>query len=419
MKCAVILLAGLWLLMCALELFVWRRDIRLFLFAENPAIEISVSLLNDLIWVPLGLTLPLYIIYMIFKGSRNYFLRLSSCLLGSGTLVLALMHLDGYFKYLLYLIIPFIALYFYHVIHTRPLRIHVIVYMLALCGLFIHYKIQLIPKLSFLQSSSVSTFTVLTYNIQTYQPIKNQIKCVKFVEKANADIVFIQEMDGNLRNVIRSRLSKYYPYQLWSDKSYDYTGGLILSRFPFITRSNIQLGTIFSRGQSNLNHATIQFHGQEIHLYNCHLFHGAHLFLDLVRQEKNRQVRWQKFLEASNRHQGEAMQIATRVQEQQAPVILVGDFNNTPNSYVYQLFSRTMQNAYACAGWGLGGTYGHKSVYSLVLPRLRFLIFDFLRIDHIFCSHDFKVLSAQVFQVEGSDHRPMLVQIRLNNTIDR
>jgi endonuclease/exonuclease/phosphatase (EEP) superfamily protein YafD len=406
-------LVCLWILVCASELIVWNLKLRNYLFTENPVIEISASLLNDLIWVLPALALPLYIIYLIFKGTGNKIARLSFCFSGLLVYILAFMDLGNYFRYLLYLLIPFVSLFVYHLLKIRPLRLHTVLFMGALCGLFLHYKIQLIPKLPFIQSPGDSTLSILTYNIKTYQPVKNQLKCVQFIKKSNADLVFVQEMDANLRKLIELHLSAYYPYQLWADKSFDYTGGLILSRVPFISSTNIQMGTTFSSGLSNLNHATIRFQDQEINLFNCHLFHGAHLFLDLVRQEKNRLTRWQKFLEASQRHRGEALQLAGQTSGCNTPIILVGDFNNTPNSHVYRLFSHSMHNAFEKAGWGLGTTYGYDSVLSIVPKKLHFLIFDFLRIDHIFCSSHFNILSAQVFSVDGSDHRPMLIKVRL------
>ena len=107
--------------------------------------------------------------------------------------------------------------------------------------------------------------------------------------------------------------------------------------------------------------------------------------------------------------------IAEQVFPVNAPLIIAGDFNDTPNSAIYHLFSGKLQNAFAKAGWGLGGTFGHKSLVSSVPEKGRFLLFDFLRIDHVFCSKDFNVCGAKVLKFNASDHRPQIIDLRLKN----
>jgi endonuclease/exonuclease/phosphatase (EEP) superfamily protein YafD len=414
-KILTIALSFLWLVMAALQLLVWNTTIRTFLFDDNPAFEISASLLNDLIWVPVALCLPIYLVFFILKGTRNFWLRLSGLAVGWLILLIALLHLGEYFGYLFYLIVPFSALLFHHIVFVRPVRIHIILFTVTLYGLIMHYQTQLFPRLMLLHPSQQSTFSIMTYNIMTYQPMENQLQSIEFIKEEKPDLLFLQEMDKSLRSLLKSRISKYYPYQLWADESMDYSGGVILSRFPIVSSTNIGIGTIYSKDQSNLNHAIINYNGQNIHLYNCHLFHGSHYFIDLVRKETNRKQRWKNFLNASLRHQGEAAKIASLVFGKNEPVILVGDFNNTPNSAIYHLFNDSLNNAFEKAGWGLGTTFGYKSIKAMIPPALDFLLFDFLRIDHIFCSHDFDIISARVYPVDGSDHRPMMAIVRLKS----
>jgi endonuclease/exonuclease/phosphatase family metal-dependent hydrolase len=54
------------------------------------------------------------------------------------------------------------------------------------------------------------------------------------------------------------------------------------------------------------------------------------------------------------------------------PVIVCGDFNDTPLSYSYRLMSKGLKDSFMEKGWGLGTTYAGA------LPALR--------IDYILCS---------------------------------
>lgn len=75
------------------------------------------------------------------------------------------------------------------------------------------------------------------------------------------------------------------------------------------------------------------------------------------------------------------------------PVILVGDFNDTPLSYTYALMSDKLQDAYVKKGSGLGITYAGD------IPGLR--------IDYIMGSKEVEFSSYTCSKVDFSDHYPI------------
>jgi endonuclease/exonuclease/phosphatase family metal-dependent hydrolase len=79
------------------------------------------------------------------------------------------------------------------------------------------------------------------------------------------------------------------------------------------------------------------------------------------------------------------------------PVVLSGDFNGTPDSWVYRRLSRGLQDAYRAAGTGWGATY-----YSSA---------PMFRIDFVLLGPEFEASSAEVRALgpEVSDHRPLVV----------
>jgi len=93
-------------------------------------------------------------------------------------------------------------------------------------------------------------------------------------------------------------------------------------------------------------------------------------------------------------------QIVALIDKEVHPVILSGDFNSTPDSWVYRRFSAGLQDAYRVAGDGWGATY-HSS-------------FPILRIDWVLLDPEFEVVSAAVHPLGASvsDHRPLVVRLR-------
>jgi endonuclease/exonuclease/phosphatase family metal-dependent hydrolase len=83
------------------------------------------------------------------------------------------------------------------------------------------------------------------------------------------------------------------------------------------------------------------------------------------------------------------------------PVLLGGDFNETPASYVYQRLARRLAPTFAEAGQGWGGTY---LLAGWPLPQ----------IDHQFCQAPWRAIRHQVRgDLRTSDHLPIEAEYQL------
>lgn len=83
-----------------------------------------------------------------------------------------------------------------------------------------------------------------------------------------------------------------------------------------------------------------------------------------------------------------------------SPVIICGDFNEPPTSYVYSLFEDKYTDVFSTSAFGIGRTYAGK------IPAGR--------IDHIFCSESLKSLSFEINDdVLISDHYPISALLSL------
>lgn len=87
------------------------------------------------------------------------------------------------------------------------------------------------------------------------------------------------------------------------------------------------------------------------------------------------------------------------------PLIVVGDFNMTSTSSLYEEHWSDLRNAFDCAGLG----YGYTA--PCVVRGSSKGILPWLRIDHVLVNGDWDVLECEVGQQPGSDHRLIFAAI--------
>lgn len=116
--------------------------------------------------------------------------------------------------------------------------------------------------------------------------------------------------------------------------------------------------------------------------------------------DSNTHKLYKKFKETTLRHEREWQQdLLPKVEDADVPFVLMGDFNDTPASYIYQKATELLMDPYVNQGRGFGTTYHGP--------------FPAFRIDYILHSHDFESLSYKRVKTNISDHYPIVVQLRL------
>jgi len=79
------------------------------------------------------------------------------------------------------------------------------------------------------------------------------------------------------------------------------------------------------------------------------------------------------------------------------PVIVCGDFNDTPVSYTYRKMKSGLKDAFVNIGAGTGNTYLGS--------------FPSFRIDYIFHSQQFKTIDFERIEARLSDHYPIICHL--------
>ena len=118
--------------------------------------------------------------------------------------------------------------------------------------------------------------------------------------------------------------------------------------------------------------------------------------------EKNRNhIVWllQKLKKYGVKRSYQARSIRKEIEKSPYPVIVAGDFNDTPASYTYNHIANKLKDAFIEKGSGYGNTYNGS------LPPMR--------IDYMLFDRKFEVLGFETLKPDLSDHFPQITQFSI------
>lgn len=285
---------------------------------------------------------------------------------------------------------------------------------LPLLGFILCYgPIRTYLPFNFPEDKPHGSIKVLSYNVFMFsswdEPHGAKNPIVDYIVKSKADIVCLQEAQARLDNSdqIYSTLKKHYPYFKLMIKKHpgaDYI--VLLSKYPVLWQDTIPYGSSSNQSVAYM----LDIKGTKTLVVNNH-FESNGLssgdkegFKTLVKGElktdeaKKQSVHLIKKLgDVSARRAPQAEAVARFIKkylDKQIPVILCGDFNDSPLSYTHHVISKELNDCYVESGNGPGISYHKSGMY--------------FRIDHIFCSDDFESYGAKVDNsVTTSDHYPI------------
>ena len=268
-----------------------------------------------------------------------------------------------------------------------------------------------------------NTFSFLSYNVRLFNlydwiddpSVRTNI--YDFLLNEDPDILCIQEYFFNEEdpwNNSRSyqRLHQRYnhiEYSSTNNKNFNF-GIATFSKYPIINTGKIDFPN-----SSNISiYTDIVINNDTVRVLNNHLqsvqFTQENInFLDSLGRHKNhRNVTGikdvaEKLKQAFVRRSQQVGIIVSKIQESPYPVIITGDFNDTPVSYTYrQLRNQDIEDAFVTSGRGIGNTY---------VARI-----PLFRIDYILYSKGLRSFYFDSPRIELSDHYPLKCEFSFRRT---
>ncbi|MCA9914832.1 MAG: endonuclease/exonuclease/phosphatase family protein [Anaerolineae bacterium] len=237
---------------------------------------------------------------------------------------------------------------------------------------------RLLPPLRLPEARGTS-LKLVTFNIY---PHNQQVEeALEWLLSQNADLLMLQEHSGDFAS-----LEAAYPYARVERSG----GSGIFSRYPITEYEEITFGEFVHQ------RAVIEVAGSPFVLYNLHLS------MPLTEDESvPLPLRYD-----STQRDAQIREVLARAPEETLPVILVGDFNMSEYSPIYDQIRADYTDAYRAASWGIGATWpgGASEEWTAPLPRL-------IRLDYVWHTAGFQAQNATVGAPLGSDHLPLIVTL--------
>lgn len=251
------------------------------------------------------------------------------------------------------------------------------------------------------KESHAHQLTVMTYNTHRLGGFKkaDQNEVLQYIRQKDVDVVCLQEVEvykdpTYLMLPELKEALKQYPYTYFDFKVYNKKrqfGNAVFSKYPLI------------------NKKTIRYHSNSNISSQCDVVVGGdtlRLMVNHLESNKIKDVNMEELDSLSNQWMGAARRryhqsnsVHKAIEEATYPVIVVGDFNDTPLSYTYQRIKRGLRDCFLeCGGLGrVGNTFIRNHIG--------------VRIDYVLCAKELVPLDAFVDRVEYSDHYPLHVTL--------
>jgi endonuclease/exonuclease/phosphatase family metal-dependent hydrolase len=260
-----------------------------------------------------------------------------------------------------------------------------------------------------------NSFRVLTYNVRLfnyYQWEKDtgvRRKMMEYIHAENPSVVCFQEFltlpGGNITfaGIKKGMNDLPYTHVQYTHRIPGKTnfGLATFSKYPIINKGFIK----YEQSLNGVIYSDIIILQDTVRIYNCHL------------QSVNLKQDYNKVLDSlifsyDQRHLNEMKSITVKlrdayikrayqteilsrhIQASPHPVIVCGDFNDTPFSYCYYKISRNLRDAFIASGSGIGSTYRQN--------------FAPIRIDYVFYSAPLSSSRFLSKKTDWSDHYPVL-----------
>jgi exonuclease III len=242
------------------------------------------------------------------------------------------------------------------------------------------------------ENKEAANLKIVSFNIKSGKAGIDKIK--NYLDQQNADIIFIQEENGQLK---LNNLEGEYSLPVIR----------LYSKYKIVSRKNLFENLSDGDITAQCEQIDLEIKGKIYRVFNVHL-ESFGVVKSMVKlngsseedEEKVKNV-VKKLIPTFKSHQEQVQILRKNIDASPYPVIVAGDFNAVPNSYEYYKTSEGLKDAFYEAGKGSGTSF-HDYKYPL-------------RIDYIFTSESIKPVSYKVdHDVKLSDHFPVIATFKIN-----
>ena len=264
------------------------------------------------------------------------------------------------------------------------------------------------------------TFKVMSYNLrlfnyfETPRKADSERKVLEYVKTIHPEIICFQELfiTGNViekdQEIRKAIGDNYYSHtKFLGSRKNQYYGIATYSRYPIIRK-----GEIRHPGSSSLSiYSDIVIKNDTFRIFNNHLqsFRLRRMERSLIEELASDDYQTMDEIKALsiNLRQGfvrralQAQLVKNYIDRSPYPVIVLGDFNDTPVSYAYRKIRKGLNDSFVKSGYGAGFTY--RGNYP---PN---------RIDYILYDNNLISTKFDILKVKYSDHYPIVASFRKQN----
>ncbi|MBK7710774.1 MAG: endonuclease/exonuclease/phosphatase family protein [Bacteroidales bacterium] len=299
------------------------------------------------------------------------------------------------------------------------LRFEALISLVVIAIGFSHFSNYI--KLGKPTGDKANTFKVLSYNVRlfNYYESKNGVYSVKktidFLKSQNADIICLQEFFilGNPameeEKITKGLGGKYYSHmKVFKVGKNKYYVIITFSKYPILRK-----GEIVHNNSSSLSiYSDIVIEKDTFRIFNNHLQSFLlkkmnRSFIEELSSSENKETLDEMKVLSKSLKKGfekralQAQLVKSSINKSPFPVIVAGDFNDTPVSYTYRKIRKGLNDSFVTSGYGAGFTY--KGNYP---PN---------RIDYILYDNKLKNSFFEIKKIRYSDHYPIEAYFRKNN----
>lgn len=264
---------------------------------------------------------------------------------------------------------------------------------------------------------------VMTYNVLQFKDQDDAerrrdsvaFEMARMVKEYKPDVLCVQEFSPFTSKMSRKECVDHFgemmemPYNYYHNKA-NFGGNVIYSRYPLTA---LEEDIPFAHENEYGAVARVDA-GQKgtFYVLCCHLtsFQLTHEEVAVFSERGNSKEQVEeygksivsKLVTAYKKRSQEVNEMLADIPHDGRPILLCGDFNDTPLSYTYhQIYRAGFVDGFVKAGHGIGRTYAGK------LPLLR--------IDYVWVNDQIQPMSFQRIKYKVSDHYPVMLDFNVNH----